>query len=100
MAKKVQDRYANVADLILDLESLQRGEAPMLARSKFEAQTLADLADGDGGEELGPEFNESAALRQAQAKQQRAERITAGLTVALAVSALLNLVLIALKLAG
>jgi len=46
MAKDRSLRYQSTADLLLDLELVQRGEAPLQARSGFKDDLLQNLADG------------------------------------------------------
>jgi serine/threonine-protein kinase len=46
MAKDRRQRYASAADLVQDLEAIQRGEPPMQARKVFDVSALADLAGG------------------------------------------------------
>lgn len=46
MAKDRDRRYASTTDLLLDLEKLQRGEAPLQARSGYDHGLLRNLADG------------------------------------------------------
>ncbi len=45
MAKKREDRYASVKDLLVDLEAIARGEPPLQARSQYDARILQGLAD-------------------------------------------------------
>jgi len=47
MAKDRTKRYASAADLLEDLQSIQRGEAPMQARKVFDVSALASLAARD-----------------------------------------------------
>jgi serine/threonine protein kinase len=51
MAKKKKDRYPSPADLVLDLECLQRGERPKIAHQRVEAALLKDLAKGEEEDE-------------------------------------------------
>jgi serine/threonine protein kinase len=44
MAKKREDRYTSVRDLLVDLEAIARGEPPLQARSQYDAQVLQGLA--------------------------------------------------------
>ncbi|MBB6431020.1 serine/threonine protein kinase [Algisphaera agarilytica] len=44
MAKDRSKRYASAADMLEDLQSIQRGEAPMQARKVFDVGALATLA--------------------------------------------------------
>ncbi|MEM8737627.1 MAG: serine/threonine-protein kinase [Planctomycetota bacterium] len=46
MAKDRSKRYASAADLLEDLEAIQRGEPPLQARKVFDVGALASLADG------------------------------------------------------
>ncbi|MCZ6683865.1 MAG: serine/threonine-protein kinase [Planctomycetota bacterium] len=52
MAKDRDKRYAATTDVLIDLEKLQRGEAPLQARSGYADSLLENLADGreDEGE--------------------------------------------------
>jgi serine/threonine-protein kinase len=51
LAKDRRQRYATPDELILDLECLQSGEPPKLARQRIEAATLRKLAEGEAEEE-------------------------------------------------
>lgn len=44
MAKKREDRYPSTKELIVDLEALLKGEAPVLARKKYGDDLLENLA--------------------------------------------------------
>lgn len=44
MAKKRDDRYMSVKDLLVDLEAIARGEPPLQARSQYDAKVLQGLA--------------------------------------------------------
>ena len=48
MAKDRETRYHSTTDLLVDLARIQRGEAPLQARSGFDNELLAHLADGSG----------------------------------------------------
>jgi len=50
MAKDPNARYASTADMIQDLEAVQRGDAPPIARHRYDAGLLAGLADGTQSE--------------------------------------------------
>ncbi|MEM9913373.1 MAG: serine/threonine-protein kinase [Planctomycetota bacterium] len=50
MAKDRTKRYASAADMLEDLQSIQRGEAPMQARKVFDVGALASLASGTDGD--------------------------------------------------
>ena len=45
MAKKRDDRYPSTKELIMDLEAISRGEAPLMARKKYDLALLRDLAE-------------------------------------------------------
>jgi eukaryotic-like serine/threonine-protein kinase len=44
MAKKPEDRYSSIHDLITDLEAIARGEPPLQARKRYDAHLLEGLA--------------------------------------------------------
>jgi serine/threonine protein kinase len=44
MAKSASDRYQSMAEVIADLDSVTKGEAPFLARKKYDRRLLEDLA--------------------------------------------------------
>ena len=46
MAKNRDERYANVSDLLTDLEAIARGEPPLMARKRYDASLLEGLAEG------------------------------------------------------
>ncbi len=61
MAKKREDRYAAMHDLIVDLEAVQRGEPPLHARKKYDPHLLKDLAEsGETVEIPSPDEEEQA----------------------------------------
>ncbi len=45
MAKKPEERYTTMHDLIVDLEAVARGEPPLQARKAYDAQLLAGLEE-------------------------------------------------------
>jgi len=49
MAKDRDQRYLNTTDLLIDLERVSRGEAPLQARSGYNDKMLETLADSGGG---------------------------------------------------
>ena len=51
MAKNRKDRYQTPEDLIIDLECLERGDPPKLARQRLEAASLRALAEGEADED-------------------------------------------------
>jgi len=47
MAKKREDRYDNVEELLLDLEALKNGQPPLRARKRFDVSMLTQLETGE-----------------------------------------------------
>jgi serine/threonine-protein kinase len=85
LAKDRRQRYRNAEDLVIDLECLLAGEAPKLARQRIEAATLSGLSEGEAEEE------EPAAPAAVPPWAKVALGVLGAL---LAVSALLNLILL------
>ncbi len=50
MAKKREDRYKNVEELLMDLEALREGRPPLQAHRRFDVSMLAQLEKGDAVE--------------------------------------------------
>ncbi|OHB56933.1 MAG: hypothetical protein A2173_06880 [Planctomycetes bacterium RBG_13_44_8b] len=46
MAKRKQDRYISAEELLVDLDAVSRGEAPLRARKKFNLNDLEQLQEG------------------------------------------------------
>jgi hypothetical protein len=46
MAKKKRDRYNNAEELLTDLEAAKNGLPPVLARRKFDMESLEQLQQG------------------------------------------------------
>jgi len=46
MAKRREDRYKNVEELLIDLEALRQGQPPVQARRKFDVSALQQLEKG------------------------------------------------------
>ncbi|MCB9849526.1 MAG: serine/threonine protein kinase [Phycisphaerales bacterium] len=44
MAKKREERYPSTKELIIDLEAIARGEAPLMARKRYDNSLLEDIA--------------------------------------------------------
>jgi len=58
MAKRREDRYNNVEELLMDLESLRKGQPPLQAHKRFDVSVLEQLGKGqdiDIEEETYPE---------------------------------------------
>lgn len=46
MAKKKQDRYSNMEELLVDLEAVREGRSPLRARRRFNMEGLGKLEEG------------------------------------------------------
>jgi len=55
MAKKPEDRYASTKDLLMDLEAVARGEPPLQARKRYDADLLRGLAEQEDKVEPAPQ---------------------------------------------
>ena len=69
MAKRKEDRYSNMEELLVDLEALQEGRPPLRAHQRFD---LAELEKLEEGEVLEPEEEERAYKDEAVARYQAA----------------------------
>jgi len=47
MAKRREDRYNNVEELLMDLEALRQGHPPLQAHKRFDVSMLEQLEDGE-----------------------------------------------------
>ncbi|MEN6424438.1 MAG: serine/threonine-protein kinase [Phycisphaerales bacterium] len=47
MAKRREDRYKSVEELLMDLEALRQGQAPLQAHKRFDVSMLEQLENGD-----------------------------------------------------
>jgi serine/threonine-protein kinase len=92
MAKDRSQRYASTADLLLDLEAIAAGEAPLQARKQIDANVLSGLAAGV--------LDTTAAGAGRQAPSAVRTNLTPYLIIlaaALAVSLVVNIVLVLVK---
>ena len=60
MAKKREDRYKNVEELLLDLEALKNGQPPLRARKRFDVSMLEQLEAGEDVEDAEEEYDGDA----------------------------------------
>jgi len=63
MAKRKEDRYSNVEELLADLEAVRNGQAPLRAHKRFDVSALEQL---ESGEIIGAEqkaYNENVVAR-------------------------------------
>ncbi len=58
MAKKREDRYKDVKELLVDLEALGEGRPPLQAHKRFDVSVLEQLEDGDAVEEDDTDYME------------------------------------------
>lgn len=47
MAKRREDRYSNVEELLIDLEAISNGQPPVRAHKRFDVSALEQLEDGE-----------------------------------------------------
>jgi serine/threonine protein kinase len=57
MAKRRENRYSNIEELIEDLEALQEGKPPLRAHRRFDVNDLAQLEEGEAVEETEKSFD-------------------------------------------
>jgi serine/threonine-protein kinase len=57
MAKRRENRYNNIEELIEDLEALQEGKPPLRAHRRFDVTDLAQLEEGEAVEETEKSFD-------------------------------------------
>jgi hypothetical protein len=47
MAKKKEDRYNDIEELLVDLNALREGQTPLQAHKRFDVSMLQQLENGD-----------------------------------------------------
>ncbi|MBI5724730.1 MAG: serine/threonine protein kinase [Planctomycetes bacterium] len=85
MAKDRIRRYASTSDLLLDLESIQKGEPPLQARKQIDSELLTELA------ETGEPADDQARIEE---RASRLRIIAVILAAALTVSVAVNIILL------
>jgi len=63
MAKRKEDRYSNVEELLADLKAVRDGQAPLRAHKRFDVSTLEQLESGEIIEAEENVYNEDVVAR-------------------------------------
>ena len=63
MAKRKEDRYNNVEELLTDLDAVREGQPPLRAHKRFDVSVLEQLEDGDVIEDQESLYKEEAVAR-------------------------------------
>jgi len=63
MAKKRDDRYSGVEELLVDLEAVHKGQAPLRAHKRFDLSALEELEEGEALEGEGSAGSAAAIAR-------------------------------------
>jgi len=63
MAKRREDRYNNVEELLTDLEAIAEGQPPLRARKRFDVSMLEQLEEGNAVETEDQPYREDAFTR-------------------------------------
>jgi serine/threonine protein kinase len=59
MAKRRENRYRNIEELLMDLEALRNGQPPLQAHKRFDFSVLEQLEEGEEVEVKGKAYEES-----------------------------------------
>jgi hypothetical protein len=57
MAKRRENRYSNIEELLEDLEAIKEGKPPLVAHRRFDVTDLAQLEEGEAVEETEKSFD-------------------------------------------
>jgi len=60
MAKRKEERYSNVKELLTDLEAVRNGQPPLRAHKRFDVSALEQLENGEDIEKEGKLYREEA----------------------------------------
>jgi hypothetical protein len=63
MAKRKEDRYNNIKELLTDLEDVRNGQPPLVAHKRFDVSMLEQLESGDAIEAEEKVYREDAVAR-------------------------------------
>jgi hypothetical protein len=88
MAKRKEDRYENVEELLQDLEAIRNGQPPYRAHKRFDMTMLEQLEEGDTFE------NEQVAVDEEVLAKYRIAVVILGAGLALSILVILLLLVV------
>ena len=97
MAKNREERYSSASELLVDLDCLARGLAPKYARQSVDEDVFATLSDGQAVEQYGAAGGGHPAARRAPAAVSGPSPWTIILAVALGLSVVMNIIMVATR---